>query len=188
MLVATPATSPLGIGRNLKPSIFVHIKGGVRLPSGSLGAPANPTTSPRSLIIIGVFQSTEPRSDSRPTAPCLAVGPSHCDTAPSRDSPVYQHHFARVAALLRPRSWVAVGSEHQGQSRLASDATRALRKGAIEMDGVLLLHHRAGRQRDIRSQRRVAAELEPQMRVIGAAASVCPGPDSNRHGVAPKGF
>src|SRR5215472_13738032 len=70
------------MGRNLKPSLWVHMNGGVKLPSGSLGAPAKPTTSPRSLIIIGVFQYAAPLGFTiTVTAPLshstafLAVGP-----------------------------------------------------------------------------------------------------------------
>src|SRR5260370_23708358 len=74
--------SPWSSGRNLKPSFLVHSKGGVRLPSGSLGTPAKPTTSPRSLIIIGVFQYGAPfgftiivATPLFQSTACLAVGP-----------------------------------------------------------------------------------------------------------------
>src|SRR6476661_2209530 len=56
MLVAVAAMSPFNIGRNWNPVCRVHINAGVKFPSGSFGAPAKPTTSPRSLIIMGVFQ------------------------------------------------------------------------------------------------------------------------------------
>src|SRR5579863_2653502 len=82
MLVATPAMSPPSSGRNIQPCSRVHMNGGVKLPAASPGTPAKPTTSPRSLIIIGVFQkgaafgltSTVGSPLSQSTA-CLPVGP-----------------------------------------------------------------------------------------------------------------
>src|ERR1700689_1420789 len=82
MLVATPAISPCKSGIQCHPSFLLQRKGGVRLPSGSLGTPPNPTTSPRSLIIIGVFHhgAAAPKGLTISVAPpfshstaCLAV-------------------------------------------------------------------------------------------------------------------